>query len=146
MAVDVIFTMASFGFMIFGSGTLSTRTSFPYQQSAFIAPCSLVSLGLDVPVITAQGAGRPAQANQTGVLAGYSFQLLVLPIAPKARHSFSLTTEGPGTVALTGAGSNLTINGSLFVGSLFVIPDIPAVKIIIQDGGKVSNSFGLVAR
>ena len=27
IAVDVIFTMASFGFTIFGSGTVSTRTS-----------------------------------------------------------------------------------------------------------------------
>jgi hypothetical protein len=39
MAVAVIFTIASRASMIFGSGTVSTRTSsVPCQQSAFIKP------------------------------------------------------------------------------------------------------------
>jgi outer membrane autotransporter protein len=57
---------------------------------------------------------------------------------------FSLDILGPGTVVLTGTGSNLTINNELALGSLFINPSIPVGALIIQNGSKVSNAYGLI--
>ncbi|MBV9671278.1 MAG: autotransporter domain-containing protein [Verrucomicrobia bacterium] len=59
-------------------------------------------------------------------------------------RGLSVKVAGPGTVIFTGIGSGLTINGAFTIGSIASDPSIPDGQVIIQNGARLSSSFGSI--